>query len=246
MANNRIEYRFVLDAYTPETIPQAKLAQYLADLSELYGEQRCVHFVKVDSSSLAIVSAVEADADMEVSDRLRHADSDAASPDVKKAYQSLTKLISDDGGVAYIEKNSARVLEFPTGQLRRQQLAYGPFWQQGHLNGMVILLGGKTDRVSVKILDANGETHTCKADRAVAKRLRDFLFSEHPIRVIGQGRWRRETDGRWHLEQFDITDFEQLSDEPLTDTVARLRAIEARWKERPDPLAEIEELRRGN
>jgi hypothetical protein len=32
---DRIEYRFVINGYTPETIPQARLAQYLLDLSAL-------------------------------------------------------------------------------------------------------------------------------------------------------------------------------------------------------------------
>jgi hypothetical protein len=76
------------------------------------------------------------------------------------------------------------------------------------------------------------------------KRLRDYLY-EQPVRLAGEGKWSRDPSGRWTLEQFNISDFAPLEDEPLTDTVAQLRAIDGRWKSRPDPLAEIDELRRG-
>lgn len=243
MAKDRIVYRFVLDAYTPGTIPQAKLAAYLADLAALYGEE-AVYFVGLEESSLAVLSGIEQEADAEVSERLQVADSEHAAPDLKRAFQSLSSRIAEDHGRAYIARGPARVLDFPTGERQEDSLTFGPFWQPGHLSGVVILLGGKTDRVSVKIQAADGETYTCKADRSIAKRLRDHLF-ETPVRFGGEGRWRRDPSGRWRLEQFNISDFSLLDDDPLTDTIAALRAIEGRWKDRPDPLAEVDELRRG-
>jgi hypothetical protein len=32
------EYRFVIDAYSPDTMPMARLAQYMAELSQILGE----------------------------------------------------------------------------------------------------------------------------------------------------------------------------------------------------------------
>ena len=245
MSNERIEYRFVIDSFTPETIPQARLAGYLADLAALYGDEGVVHFVGLEPSSLAVVSGIEREADADVTDRLEVAGSDHAAPDIKKAFDSLSRRIAEDQGrKAYIARGPAEILRFPIGEKLDESLAFGPFWQPGHLSGVVILIGGKTDRVSVKIQAPDGETYTCKADRSVAKRLRDRLF-EAPVRLAGEGRWRREVNGRWRLEQFNISEFSLLDDDPLTDTIASLRAIEGRWKDRPDPLAEIEELRRG-
>ncbi len=244
MANDRVQYRFILDAYTPATIPQARLAEYLADLAVLYGEE-ATYFVGLEESSLAVLSGVEQDADADVLDRLQVADSEHAAPEVKRAFSSLARKIAEDNGrQAYVARGSARVLTFPTGEAQNDSLAFGPFWQPGHLSGVVILLGGKTDRVSVKVQAPNGEIYTCKADRSVARRLRDHLF-EAPVRLSGEGRWRRERSGRWRLEQFNISDFSPLDDDPLTETLATLRAIDGKWKDRPDPLAEISELRRG-
>jgi hypothetical protein len=245
MAENRIEYRFVLDAFTPDTIPQARLAEYLADLAALYGETEAVHFVRLESSSLAVVSSIEMESEPVVSDRVLAADSDDAPVDAKRAYQSLVRRINEDHGKAFVARGQARVLEFTTAIPLDEPTAYGPFWQSGHLTGKVILVGGKTDTVSVKIEDANGITHTCKAGRGLAKRLSPYLF-EQPVRLIGRGKWWRAATGQWKMEQFNVDDFTALEDESLATTVSRLRAIDARWKDRPDPLAELEELRRGD
>jgi hypothetical protein len=243
--DGRARYRFVLDSYTPDTIPQSRLAEYLADLAELYGHENAVHFVGVEESSLAILSDIGEDDEADVADRLQVAGSESAKPDTNRAFQSLRRKVQEDHGEAFIAKGTARIIDFPRQAANESQVSYGPFWQDGHLTGVVILIGGKTDRVSVKLQDASGGTHICKVSRELAKRLRDYLY-EQPVRVTGRGRWRREPDGRWRLEWFDASEFVPLDDEPLTDTIARLRAIEADWQHRPDPLEEIEALRRGD
>ena len=63
------------------------------------------------------------------------------------------------------------------------------------------------------------------------------------MRVEGNGKWTRDSDGRWNLLEFQISSFDAIEDEPLTTTVARLRAVEGKWKDRPDPLAELESIR---
>src|SRR2546429_112828 len=41
------EYRFKIDAYSPDTMPLNRLAEYLKDLSVLFGESQSVHLVKI-------------------------------------------------------------------------------------------------------------------------------------------------------------------------------------------------------
>jgi len=41
------EYEFHIDAFTPATIPMARLAQYLAELSVLLDQPERVHFEKL-------------------------------------------------------------------------------------------------------------------------------------------------------------------------------------------------------
>ena len=37
------EFRFTIDRYTPETLPMARLAEYLSQLATLFGEKQAVH-----------------------------------------------------------------------------------------------------------------------------------------------------------------------------------------------------------
>ena len=43
-----LEYRFEIDAFTPDTIPMARLAQYLGDIARMMGQEASVHFARVD------------------------------------------------------------------------------------------------------------------------------------------------------------------------------------------------------
>jgi len=246
MADNRIEYRFVLKgSYTPSTIPQARLAEYLAVLAELYGGDAELHFSGLEESSLVVKSWPEPDAEDDVADRVETADQESAPTAPKRAYERLVRMAMEDRATtAHIERRGATILTFPMGGGLPAPVVYGPFWQRGHLTGVVILLGGKSDPVSVK-LQVKDKTITCKAKRGVARDLRDYIWGS-PVRVQGNGKWIREEAGAWKLLHFDISSFDPVDDEPLTTTVARLRAIEGRWKDRPDPLGELEAIRNGD
>jgi hypothetical protein len=41
------EYTFRIDVFTPETMPMARLAEYLAELSKLVGHSQSTHFDRV-------------------------------------------------------------------------------------------------------------------------------------------------------------------------------------------------------
>lgn len=45
------EYRFQIDAYTPETITMARLAEYMTYLAQVLGETASVHFDRLLGSS---------------------------------------------------------------------------------------------------------------------------------------------------------------------------------------------------
>ena len=53
------EYRFVIDAYRPDTLPMARLAEYMGELARLLGRLDQVHFVRLEEGSTALVQRVE-------------------------------------------------------------------------------------------------------------------------------------------------------------------------------------------
>ncbi len=56
------EYRFVIDAYSPETLPMSRLAEYMTDLARLFGTAERVHFVRLEAGSTVLVQRVEPEA----------------------------------------------------------------------------------------------------------------------------------------------------------------------------------------
>src|SRR5262245_42318262 len=54
-----VEFRFEIKAYTPETMPLQRLAEYLDHLATLLGEAKSVHLVRLEGGSTVPVLAVD-------------------------------------------------------------------------------------------------------------------------------------------------------------------------------------------
>ena len=248
MGRSRHRYRFVIDeAFTPETLPMSRLAEYMANLATLLGEPTSVHFVSVEVGSTALVQDVEHEAHPKVRDRLHAVNRDDGPPDATRAYESLNCLLAaDNASVELLEEgpapdaSSARVLLFP-GVRQTGELEYGPVTQVSTLQGVVIMVGGKGDPVPVHLEDGD-VVHNCVARPPLAKELAHSHYREGPIRATGNGRWFRDANGQWVMRSFQITEYTELADDTLTAVVAELRKVPA--KERTDALETLRALRR--
>ncbi|WP_446830936.1 hypothetical protein [Candidatus Foliamicus sp.] len=238
------EYRLAIDAYTPETMPMSRLAEYMGDLARLLGEHKRVHFSRLEDGSTVLVQTVEPEAVPRVRNRIQALTSKSqdASEDAVKAFAKLNRKFADDNATGSLrEKGGTDVVQFP-GREDSRTMAFGAFNQQGVLDGVLIRIGGRDDAVPVHLQD--GETiHVCSATRHLAKKLALHLFGP-TLRVTGQGRWKRGKSGRWAMERFRINSFEQLDDAPLGEVVQELRRVEgSRWKNIDNPSAELRRLR---
>jgi hypothetical protein len=65
------------------------------------------------------------------------------------------------------------------------------------------------------------------------------------IRVHGAGKWTRDAEGVWRVEDFLISTFETLDDDSLVEVINQLRNIPAQWKEQDDPAGEMSKIRDG-
>ena len=244
----RHRYRFVIDdAFTPETMPMVRLAEYMTDMARLLGETGSVHFVGVESGSAVLVQDVESEAQPKVRQRVDAVRSEEAPREAAKAYEALNqRLTADNATGALLEDSShgppARILEFPGVRVGEDKIEYGPIPEEATLQGVVIMVGGENDPVSVHLQD-NGITHICRAKRTVAQKLAQHIF-ESPVRVSGKGRWLRRADGTWDMRVFHIDRYEQLQDDPLDKIVTELRETQGDWQAPPDTLRVLRSLRR--
>ncbi len=97
--------------------------------------------------------------------------------------------------------------------------------ERGTIHGEVIRVGGPNKWVPVLVQTEGEALAGCWADRVMAKQLASRIFEQ--VRLHGTGKWDRTAEGKWVLREFVIERFEPLTDEPLSDTLQRIRAINA-------------------
>jgi hypothetical protein len=240
------EYRFKIDAYKPETMPLARLVEYLDDLATLFGESESVHLMKIEQGSTVPVLRVEREAETKVRDRLRLVTANAGPPEAMRAAKAIDeRLRRDDAKAVIIDPVNKKVLEFRGRDLNRL-VQYGPFSQPGTLDGELVMIGGiQADEVPVHLRNREGEVYNCYARHSIARDIAPYLFGDY-LRAEGRGRWIRQRNGDWHMERFTIKDFSVLDKRTLKETIEDLRAVPAKWKELDDPYGELMKLRHAS
>lgn len=235
------EYSLKIDAYTPETLPMARLAEYMSDLARLLGEEKAVHFVRIDPGSAVLVHQVEREADPKVRERVARARVGGGPGDALRAIRNINRRLKEDNATGVLKvQTGAEIIKFPGRE--EVDAIQGSITEQGTLDGVVMRLGGTQDTVGVLIQARDGKTSACWAKRNIAKQLAPFLFGQE-IRVYGTGTWFRMFE-KWQLERFYIHQFKVLDESPLEEVVQRLRAVEGSgWPSIKSPFKELERIR---
>ena len=240
-----VRLRFKIHAYTPATMPMARLAKYLDNLAALLGETKSVHLVDIEEGTTTPVLDVE----WEAYPKLRQRASDVRSGEGPESAQRARRIIEQclaEDNAAYgdlLDESNVNLVRF-IGTSHSGAPEYGPFTQSGTLDGVPIAVGGKNDPVPVH-LETPDMVHYCLASREMAKSISEHLFTT-PLRVTGTGRWFRDTDGLWTMSWFRINDYTELRSEPLSAITERLQGIDAAWKQENDPLGMLAALRESD
>jgi hypothetical protein len=239
------EYRFKIDAYTPDTIPMERLGEYMQEVAKLFGETDNVHFIRVEKGSLQILHKVEFEAVPKVEERITKARQDEGPAEPIQAIKTINRMLREDNGIGLLaRKRGATIIKFRGRE--EKPISLGLVSQEGSLDGVVNVVGGDSDPCPVHLKSSDdGQTYLCNASRAVAKELAKNMFDVE-IRAQGLGRWFRDDEGKWVLDRFRIRSFEILKDLPLTAVVADLRSVPgSEWPLLKDPWGELNRLRRG-
>ncbi|WP_149339934.1 hypothetical protein [Neorhizobium sp. P12A] len=239
--NDFLEYSFRIIGPKPETIPMTRLVAYMAELAKLLGAPESVHFKEIRDQSVSIVAFAEAQSVAIISPRVREAahndnDADAATP-----WRKLNEFLAEDGWTAEMPlPKGGEVISFPGASKASKVIRVVN--QHTSVQGRLIRIEGAGDRIKIG-LEIDGDlTARISIAAAHAKELA-ALFHQY-VRVSGDGRWSRDSSGKWSLDSLLATSFEILEDEPLTETLSKLREIlppESGAK----IIAAVEELRRA-
>jgi hypothetical protein len=214
-------YELYIDSFTPQTIPMARLADYMASFAELLGHREHVHFGELKPGSLSIAAHVDQIAQRKVDKRVDEVRYGGGPQPAQKARRDLDDRLSEDNAVGRIVRGKVKLIEFP-GRTRHVEEKLGPVEQPGTLDGEVIQIGGRDETINIH-LKADGQYLTpCVTSKAIARCLAHHLFGA-PIRVRGTGTWARLESGTWLLKKFEIVDFETLDETPLSKLFDGLR-----------------------
>lgn len=238
--HNPSEHRFKIDAYTPATMPMARLAEYIARLAAILGESKDVHLVALEPGSTVLVQHIEHEAIPKVHDRADAVRRGDAPRDAIDAFRHINQMLREDNGRAVFRRGirGRKILIFPGRDEAAED--YPTVKQYGTVHGHVMRVGGTGDSIPV-LLEAEGRQITgCHTSRQIAKRLATALFE--PVRLSGMGYWERNAEGEWSMKHFRIDAFEQVEAEPLSVAVAKLRAV---GSELDGSASDIISIRRG-
>lgn len=240
------EYRFKIDAFTPDTLPMERLAEYMADLAKILGAPASVHFVRLEEGSAILVQKIAEDVEPAVRARARAAREGEGPYDAVRAYRNVNRRLLDDNAIGVLADDAeVKIIEFP-GRQQAEPLTFGAFNQEGSIDGVVIRVGGVRELVPVTLQARDYKQTHCLASRQIAKVLATYIFGPE-LRVYGSGRWSRDKMGTWNLERFTVGRFEILSDEPLSAVVAGMREVPGNdWTEVGDPWDTLRRDRDGS
>ncbi len=238
------ELHFSIEGVTPHTLSMARLAEYLRELAKLLGSEDKVHFLRVDEGSADCAMEVEEEEQVVVSNRVQQAKIGVGAKEALSAFMAIRSFLDEDDRSALMEWEEGEViLEFPKKSQEGQE-TFGPFWEDGSLDGMLVKIGGMDETVPVHLV-YEGVHHSCNATREMARKLAPYIFGK-PIRVYGRGKWYRNADAKWEMKWFDIHKFDELSDASLLDVVGRLRSIpDNDLMKSNDPLGDMLKIRHG-
>ena len=232
-------YRWILHGFTPDTMPMARLAEYMQQLGKLLGNEAAVHFVRVEKGSLALVSTVDRGiAEGKVDARLSRLRAGNPQSDVARAFVSINEMLHADGATASLRRGSRTVANFSGARfVDREPLSIPDF---GSIVGYLYMLSQGTKAYNARLRLDRDRTIQCTASEPVAKRLKDHLFET--VRVSGYGLWKREREG-WQASQLEISEVRRVVNAPLAEVVRELRTLDIAWPD--DPLEYSSRLDEG-
>jgi hypothetical protein len=234
-------YTFRIDVFTPQTLPMARLAQYLSALADMMGEESSVHFKTLKKGSAQIVSTVEKQAAPKVRIRVQNAPTLDSPLDVLKNYRRIDEMLRLDNAKGELKLDGAKILEFPGRDISRAE-RIGPFTQPFERDGVLIRIGGADKTSHATIQDREGETWSFEITREIARSLCHYLFGA-PVRLRGSARWARTEFGKWEYSSLRASEFVELADYPLTEIVDRTREIYRESALSEDPIGLLERMR---
>ena len=217
----REEITLEIDVYTPASLPMARLARYLVELSELLGSEENVHFSRLVKGSAKCKAFVDTQAAPKVRERIESVVDGTAPKAAMKAHFAIDDLLAADNAIGGIYLRDEKIIEFP-GRRRTVKEKIGPVRRSAAIDGQIFSIGGKDETINVHLRNKN-QTYRCEVSIELARKLAPY-FLNGAVRLYGQGDWYR-VDSKWEMTNFFASDFVELDQKDLYESLRGLREV---------------------
>lgn len=232
------DFRFKIDAWTPETIPMLRLAEYMRELAQILGETSQVHFQRIAKGSAILKYKIEHEAVPKVRNRIALVRQGEGPTEAQKAFKEANEMLRADNASGTL-RVGADILKFPGRKLAQEPIM--SIRQQGFFDGVVTGVRGRDDTRHIIMQSENQQVSGFFTNRTIAKQL--AAKYDEAVRVFGKGKWERNQDGAWVLLDFKIESFEALDNAPLKSVLSDLREVSSDWSS--ETFAELDLIRHG-
>jgi len=219
--SHKPEYIFSIDTLSPESLSMKNLSKYLADLSDLIGDDSAVHFDRVQSGSAELVWWPEPFVEHEVVERLKKIPNFLKHREIHDPVLKLNKRLANDNASAHIlTPNRTKLVSFP-GKNFKSFKTVPAFSQEDTLQGTLVRIGGKDDSIHAQ-LDMGGKRLTSiEMSKELAREVVQHFLGP-TIKLNGKARWSRDYLGDWKLINFKVHSFELLEDSSLESAIEKM------------------------
>jgi hypothetical protein len=238
------KFRLVIDAFTPDTLPMERLAEYLKEFASLLGNEANVHFDKVEKNCAALASFSDRTVTPKIRRRLEEVIEGSAPKTAIKSNSTIDEMMRADNAAGYVDfGGKTKLIEFP-GRKRAPQQRIGPVQRRSVIEGQIFQIGGKDETINVHLCNPQkpSETYRAEVSISLARKLMPY-FLVGKVRLFGEADWYR-TDAGWLMSpnSFTAVDFAPLVDCGLDATIKSAHDIFANVRVNSDLL---EDLRNG-
>lgn len=225
---------FKIDIFKPETLPMARLAEYLNQLSLLYGNKDKVHFKSVESGSALLKANIENEAYPKVMARIDLIGHSNEIKEVSKAYEQINELLKQDNATGEI-KIGGKVIPFPgKNKISEECITIEQFTE---IDGVVIKIGGKDNSIPVTILDKEGKTYNCQIYGVSRAKDLSKYFHGQTLRIGGEAKLIRHPIDGWSIHSLIIENFEPIEDNSLNSIFEDMKMTEGMgWLSEDSPI----------
>jgi hypothetical protein len=238
-----VEYVFRIDAFQPDTLPMARLAEYLAALAKMFGHPDHTHFLGVEPGSAKLRTAVEAVDAPKVETRLNNVRIGEGPKDALQGKQALEDLLANDNAVGTLtEGDGDRVVLAFVGRNRPKVLTFPPFREDTSIDGQLVSIGGRDSTAHATLQDGEVFHVGVTMRRELARDLAKLLYGP-TVRMHGNGRFERQANGVWKMSDFRVDRYDVLDDRSVHDALEAARSVPGNGIMQPDAYRMIADLR---